>query len=77
MLFPVKVFNDKGKLQYEISARKVLEKHNKIFRRTMSWTKDRIQNYYPKNHVFHCTDCGIALIGATIESSKLCTQCSL
>ncbi len=71
MLFPVKVFNGKGKFQYEISAHKILERHNKILRENIFNEKC----YTPKNNIFYCSDCGSELKGANVKSSKLCKQC--
>jgi len=75
-LFPVRVFDAEGVLQYEISAQKVLERQDQILYKTIPMENCYIRNKTSKNHIFYCSDCGIKLGGiAKMRSSKLCKKC--
>jgi len=74
-LFPVRVFDGGGVLQYEISAQKVLKRQDEILHRTIPMENCYLRNKAGKNEVFYCSDCGIELRGANLKSSKLCKKC--
>jgi len=74
-LFPVRVFDGAGALQYEISAQKVLARQDEILRRNVPMENCYLRKGVSKNHIFYCSDCGNELEGAKLTSPKLCKNC--